>query len=198
MDKALYNTHIQRAIMTCNHCSRDTKVTQQQQFPHLWHSGMPSDHPRSCSEAWPQGTRVTPTNGKFTWKIPILLTILTYLNSGTNNENFILAIFFSFDSSYSSLITKNHSASDITWPIPAKIEARHNQALTHTPLLYCKVRYQLIVVHFKVNSTISFQKVDLLPFFFFFSKKRWCPVCSVQHYCQLLLLQLTYTLKNHF
>ena len=27
-------------------------------------------------------------------KIPIMLTILWYLNSGTNNENFILAIFF--------------------------------------------------------------------------------------------------------
>ena len=93
------------------------------------------------------------------------MTILWYLNSGTNNENFVLAIFFSLDSSYSSLITKNHSASDITWPIPVKIEARHNHALAHTPFLYCEVRYQLIVVHFKVNSTISFQKVDLLPFF---------------------------------
>ena len=29
MDKALYNTHIKRAIMTCSHCSHDTKVTQQ-------------------------------------------------------------------------------------------------------------------------------------------------------------------------
>lgn len=126
---------------------------------------MPSDHPRSFSEAWPQGTRVKPTNGKFTWKIPILLTILWYLNSGTNNENFILAIFFFSDSSYCSLITKNHSASDITWPILAKIEARHDHSLAHTPFLYCKVRYQLIVVHFKVNSTISSQKVDLLLFF---------------------------------
>jgi hypothetical protein len=59
---------------------------------------MPRDHPRSFSETWPQGTRSKAN----TWqnsheKIPILLTIFCYLNSGTNNEkNVILAIFFCF------------------------------------------------------------------------------------------------------
>jgi hypothetical protein len=97
---------------------------------------MPSDHTQKSA-----GLKVLELSKQMAnlhEKIPILLTVLWYLNSGTNNKNFILAIFFSSDFSYSSLITKNHSASDITWPIPAKIEAGHNHALTHThtiPLL---------------------------------------------------------------